>query len=608
MERGSILKWVFLGVAVWLFMTYGLPLVTGKKASDRQPWAFNDSTAPAVRAPEERCSIAGPRFVADLSTRGASLRSLRFTDAKYTTDQESHPIDLVTTTLESRMPLRTDVRAVGAPAEVQQVAFDDLDWRLAAKTPSSCTFEFVDDTTRMTKTVSATERPFELAVDLSIENLSDAPKKHRVAAEQTSWRTKKETEGHLGRQSEHMTDTMAATTAKVERHSESDFDPDDFKDKEFTAEQWRRTPGDARFVATSSSYFTAALVPLEAPAPAAAETQIEEYFDAAKHPNKSDDPKYSHVFRSRLAWPEHELAPKQSVTYKFLSWTGPKERDVLAHAGGGGAHSLSDVINLGWFGVIGKVLVSYVYFLHKTIGSWGWAICLLTISVKILLFPLSISQIKNSAAMRRLKPEMDAINEKYKDDAAQKGLALQELWRKNKVANPIAGCMPVMLQMPVWFALYTSLQTAVELYRQPFGPFIPDLSAPGLYYIIPIVLGASSFLQQKIMPPQGDPAQQKMMMYMMPGIFTVMMLFLPAGLGVYMLTNTWLGIGQQLLVERWIKSRTDAGGSGEIEVRDKTSEASAKRTQDRDSKRTEDRELGAPPVLEAGKGKARVRG
>jgi YidC/Oxa1 family membrane protein insertase len=213
---------------------------------------------------------------------------------------------------------------------------------------------------------------------------------------------------------------------------------------------------------------------------------------------------------------------------------------------------------------------------------------LLTITVRTLLFPLSLSQIKNSAAMRRLKPEMDALNEKYKDDAAQRGLALQELWRKNGVANPVVGCLPLVLQMPVWFALYTALQTAVELYHTPFGPF-PDLSAPDRFFVIPIVLGASSFVQQKLMPPQGDPAQQKMMLYLMPGIFTVMMLFLPVGLGVYMLTNTWLGIAQQVLVERYLNARLGAGPKG-IEVREKTSGD------------------GDKPAPALGKGKARARG
>ena len=157
-----------------------------------------------------------------------------------------------------------------------------------------------------------------------------------------------------------------------------------------------------------------------------------------------------------------------------------------------------------------------------------------------------------------LSPAHASLNAKYKDDLQQKHVATQELWRKNNVSNPMLGCLPVMLQMPVWFALYTSLQTAVELYHESFGPFIPDLSAPGEYYIIPALLGASSFLQQHLMPMQGgDAMQQKMMKYMMPAMFTVFMLFLPAGLGIYFLTNTWLSIGQQLAVEKYYGSKNE---------------------------------------------------
>jgi YidC/Oxa1 family membrane protein insertase len=182
-----------------------------------------------------------------------------------------------------------------------------------------------------------------------------------------------------------------------------------------------------------------------------------------------------------------------------------------------------------------------------------------------------LTQIKSSIAMRKLKPEMDALNEKYKDDATQRGLATQELWKKNGITNPVLGCLPMLLQMPVWWALYSALQTAVELYHVPFGPFIPDLASPGKFFIIPIVLGASSFIQQKMMPAQGDAQQQKMMMYMMPAVFTFMMLFLPAGLGVYMLTNSVLAIGQQLLVERYLKGNNGGPPSAQIEVREKSS-------------------------------------
>jgi YidC/Oxa1 family membrane protein insertase len=183
----------------------------------------------------------------------------------------------------------------------------------------------------------------------------------------------------------------------------------------------------------------------------------------------------------------------------------------------------------------------------------------------VLLFPLAVPSIKGMIKMRELKPELDALNEKYKDDAQAKGLAQMELWRKHKV-NPLKGCLPQLASMPVWFALYTTLQTAVELYNIPFLWF-PDLSQPDPIYFLPFIIGGTSFIQQKLMPMQGDPMQQKMLLYFMPAMFTVFMLFLPAGLGVYMFTNGVLGIAQQQIVEWHVRRTMRTSGGKDIEVK-----------------------------------------
>lgn len=588
MERGKIAQWLLLGLAVILFWQFGGGLF-GKGSEDVQPNTFYDlPSKDAQRAPEETCTITGSRFEAELSTHGASLRHLRLTDqAKYSTN--GAPLDLVTTSREWRSPLRTNLHIPGA--DKQEIQADNLDWKIAAQDGKSCTFVYESETAKVTKVVRETGKPFELEMSVDVQNLAAEPLKHRLTVEQTSWRTVKETEGSLGRISQHMTEVVTKSDDKVERLRTDAFEPKDFKDKEFTSEHWRRSPGTAKWVAVSSVYFTKAAIPVEGPAPFA-EALIEEDWDRATFSaanRKKDERNHGYVYRARLTYPEVELAPQGTQSYKVLSYTGPKEREVLAAVGPG----ITDVIDLGTFSPIAKVLVAYLKVLHNAVGSWGWAICLLTITVRMLLFPLSISQIKSSAAMRRLKPEMDELNARYKDDPAQRGLALQELWRKHGVTNPVLGCIPALLQMPVWFALYQALQTSVELYHVPFlsARIIPDLSDKGAYFVIPAILGASSFFQQRLMPPQGDPMQQKMMQYMLPGIFVVMMLYLPAGLGVYMLTNTWLGIAQQVGVERYLSRKTQ-GPTG-IEVREKPAKSPG------------DESKSAPAL---GKGKARVRG
>jgi YidC/Oxa1 family membrane protein insertase len=274
--------------------------------------------------------------------------------------------------------------------------------------------------------------------------------------------------------------------------------------------------------------------------------------------HKVGDPEHDGaIYRTRLAYPGVDLAPGASSTYSVLGFAGPKERSVLAAAGGGN-HNFSELIDLGFFSIIAKVLVQFLLTVHSVIPNWGIAIIILTVTARTLLFPLTLPGIRGAIKMRELKPEMDALNEKFKNDAQAKGLAQMELWRKHNV-NPLKGCLPQMASMPVWFALYTTLQTAVELYHIPFLWF-PDLSAADPYYILPFVIGGTSYMQQRMMPQQGDPAQQTMMK-LMPLMFTVFMLFLPSGLGVYMFTNGLLGILQQQGVE-WHARRTLKNGGG----------------------------------------------
>ncbi|HRI70475.1 MAG TPA: membrane protein insertase YidC, partial [Polyangium sp.] len=525
MERSKIAQWLLIGLAALLFWQFGGGLF-GKGGEDVQPNLLTDLPAlDAKRAEEDFCTIKGARFEAELSTHGASLRHLRLTDPKYIArlqkddphyaERNGKPIDLVTTTREWRSPLKTNLRLPSG--DKQQVPADNLDWKITEHNDESCTFVYeVEGTTKVTKVVRQTGKPFELEVSLDVTNLAADPLKHRLTVEQTSWRTMKEMEGSLGRISEHMTEVVAKTSEKTDRLATDAFEPKDFKEKEFTTEHWHRTSGDTKWVSVSSVYFTKVVAPLEGPSPSA-ETLIEEdwnrdAFTAASR--TKDTASHGYVFRARLDYPEQELKQNETRSYKMLSFAGPKERDILALVGQTADEAaqkkdsslgMGEVINLGTFSPIAKVLVTYLGKLYQGVGSWGWSIALLTITVRLLLFPLMFAQIKSTAGMRRLKPEMDEINARYKDDQTQKALAIQELYRKHGL-NPMAamgGCIPVLLQMPVWFALYQTLQTAVELYHVPFlsTRIIPDLSERGEYFVIPAILGASSFFQQKLMPP-----------------------------------------------------------------------------------------------------------
>ncbi len=573
---------------MFLFMQYGLPLFTGEQgsAAEQQPLNLVETTSPAERIVETTCKIEGNRFRAELTSKGGALKHAWMTDDKYTTSVDTkapkEPIDLVTTQLQAVMPLRTNFRVpcvkdgdkCTAIDDAEQVQFDDFDWKIASQSKKSCTFAYEDDKVALRKTLSAGARPFEIDVLVEVTNKAAEAQSHRLTIEQTDWRTQEDVAGSMGRASEFLTRAEVRAGGETVRFEPDDFDPDEFEEEDFTPEKWRRVPGTATWASVSSSYFSKAVFAVKGPETPAGEMLVEHVWDGSKFKDPKKDPNFGHIYRARLNYPLHSLDTGKTAAYTMTAYIGPKEREALAGAVGGNADAI-ELLDLGVFGMIGKLLIRYLYLLYGFTKAWGWAICLLTITVKLLLFPLSITQIKSSMAMRKLKPQMDELNKKYKDDATQRGVAMQELWRKNNVTNPMLGCLPVLFQMPVWFALYTGLQTAVELYHTPFGPFIPDLSAPGLYFIIPVALGCSSLLQQHIMPMQGDAMQQKLMKWMMPAMFTVFMLFLPAGLGIYFLTNTWLGIGQQLAVERYYKTQTPTENDKNDEAEDEESSSKA---------------------------------
>jgi YidC/Oxa1 family membrane protein insertase len=572
MERGNLGRWLLIAAGIFLFLRFGTNIMGGDHKPS-QPVGLAEEhapvAAPATRAPEALCDLWGDRFHAQLSTRGASVKRYKLTTAKY--QHEGKQIDVSTTPdQELYQQLRfTYTNRLEQSAE-RQVDPDTMDWALIKSDGKTCEFSYRDDKVELTKIVKLGPRPYELEVSSTITNHASQALKHAVTVQTDDWRYQREIHGGmLARQSPFVTQVECiGKDEKATRLTHGDFEPKDFDDKALFPVNarnngtWYEAAGAPAVAAVSNAYFTHTLVPLQAPgATPVCQAQIQERFNPAAG-SVDKDPNGGALYRARLAYPQVTLEPGQSATYSLISYSGPMERSLLANAAGGN-RGLDQLIDLGYFSPIAKVLVAFLLKVHSIIGNWGIAIMLLTITARTLLFPLTLPSIKSMIKMRELKPELDALNEKFKDDAQAKGLAQMELWRKHNV-NPLKGCLPQLASMPVWFALYRTLQTAVELYNIPFLWF-PDLSSADPLYILPFIIGGTSFLQQRLMPPQGDPAQQKMMLYFMPAMFTVFMLFLPAGLGVYMFTNGVLGILQQQGVE-WHARRSLKGGKGSIKV------------------------------------------
>lgn len=235
-------------------------------------------------------------------------------------------------------------------------------------------------------------------------------------------------------------------------------------------------------------------------------------------------------------------------TFELTGHLGPKSLDLLR--GIPALPGLDEAVDYGWFGPLCIVMLRIMEFFHSLVSVWGVAIILLTVLVKLVLLPLTHWSTVSMRRMSALKPLLDEINEKYKDDKARKNQAMMDLYRTHKV-NPLGGCFPLLLQMPIWIALYRMLGASTELYHVSFL-YLPDLTQADPYYVLPAVLGISMFVQQKMTPTTVDSAQAKVMLYGMPILFTVFMLFLPSGLNLYIFTNTLLSIAQQQIYNRLV--------------------------------------------------------
>ncbi|MCC6503509.1 MAG: membrane protein insertase YidC [Deltaproteobacteria bacterium] len=245
--------------------------------------------------------------------------------------------------------------------------------------------------------------------------------------------------------------------------------------------------------------------------------------------------------RATLQFPVN-LAPNGVTRVAFTSFLGPKEYDTLL----GQKNGLEEAIEFGWFDWMAKPFLVVLNFFNRYIGNYGIAIIVLTVIIKVLFYPLTKKSLHSMRDMQKMQPQMAALKEKYKGDKEKMNKELMELYKRHKL-NPVGGCLPMVLQIPVFIALYEVLYVAIELRHAPFFLWITDLSAKDPYYITPVLMGATMFLQQKMTPSAVDPAQQKIMM-LMPVIFTFMFLSFPAGLVLYWLVNNVLSIGQQYFV------------------------------------------------------------
>jgi len=286
---------------------------------------------------------------------------------------------------------------------------------------------------------------------------------------------------------------------------------------------------------------------------------IQHYFTSAWVPRNDQKNLYYTSIDSRdrnvaaFAGPTRSITPGDQATLAATLYVGPKIQDRLEAI----APNLELTVDFGWLWFIANPLFWLLAKIHSLIGNWGWSIVLLTVVVKIVLFPLSAKAYKSMAKMRKMGPEMKRIKEQYGDDRQKMSQEMMKFYQKEKI-NPLGGCLPIVVQMPVFIALYWMLLESVELRHAPFMLWINDLSAQDPYFILPIIMGASMFVQQLLNPTPPDPMQAKIMK-MLPVIFTFFFLWFPAGLVIYWICNNVISILQQWIITRKIESDGETG-------------------------------------------------
>lgn len=241
-----------------------------------------------------------------------------------------------------------------------------------------------------------------------------------------------------------------------------------------------------------------------------------------------------------------QIAPGAKDTFNSVFYVGPKDQDKLEKL----AKGLDLTVDYGIFAFVSKPIFWLMKMIHNIVGNWGWTIILLTLLIKLLFFYPSAASYKSMAKMKAVAPRLKELNERFANDPQGKQKAMMEIYRKEKI-NPLGGCLPILIQIPVFMGLYWVLVESVELRQAPWILWYKDLSVMDPFFILPLIMGVSMFVQQKLNPPPTDPMQQKIFQFM-PIIFTVMFLFFPAGLVLYWVVNNVLSIAQQWFINNKI--------------------------------------------------------
>ncbi len=495
------------------------------------------------RPVEKTVLLANEVLEATITSRGANLKSMKLTRFKERDETKKADQlgleDLVRTEDEKALPLRIRFEPENTSFELK----DYTDWKLSQTPKSSerAVFRYEDPEDHqvpvITKTYTIKPESYLILLEVELENRSESSIKEQIILEMFAEFTPQAESGCFSvptaprtpmcMQGEEVIPSSSGCTAAAQLKPGEE----------------RSAKPDISWTGINEQYFLMAAIPMG----------VEQAFCRL-------ETRHDNMMVSSLMYPEEDIPPGYTTKHVFKIYVGPKQMDLLKQVEGGttrvgsaqgdtSAH-LEASVDYGWFSFLCHPMLWLLKNFYAFLGNYGLAIILLTFLIKVILLPLTNKSMKSMAEMAKLKPLMEELKKKYGDDKQSLNQEMMKLYKTHKI-NPAGGCFPMLLQMPIWIALYRMLYSSVELYQAPFiTGWISDLSFRDPYFIMPIVLGGTMFLQQKLSPTAADSQQAKMMLYMMPAFFTFIMLYLPSGLVLYIFINSVLSIAHQWIYNR----------------------------------------------------------
>jgi YidC/Oxa1 family membrane protein insertase len=476
---------------------------------------------PAQRPAETQIVLESAEASYVFSSWGASLRQIKLKDRQFLLNktQPDSGMQIVSTSKEDTAPLRTTFTKADFPWN------DSIAWSVTRPAAGSVVFHAETDDVVVEKRFTLEAQRYRLQLSVTVENKGSKALDHGLAIRMFAAQDPEKKGGGFF---SYATANLAEMVCHVGD-----------KAKRATVEALNKEPqnfvGGVRWAAAGDKYFTVAAVPFPETPPHDRGCK-QQAIDAT-------------TAEVALSFATRTLAPGEKTEYPFIVFAGPKyAHDLEAVRPGGEDAKLADAVDVT-FAVLSRPMLALLKQFYRLSGNWGIAIILLTIFIRLVTFYPTYRTLVSAKKMQGLSGKIAELRKKHENDKQKLGVETMNMYKAHGV-SPFGGCLPSLIQMPIWIALFSTLNYAVELYHSSFFWYITDLSAKDPYYLAPLLMGVVMFLQMRMSPAGTDPQQQKMMSVMMPVMFTGFSLFLPAGLSIYTLTSYFIGILQQLYVNR----------------------------------------------------------